>query len=169
MKTYLGLIPDNEHVMHAGSALHAAGIPERAISTLVQPAEVWERLGGHERMRVVRKHAVVGGLLGLAVSLIYAVPLVLMYCPEMGCSFGTSVSVLAILALYWLLGGAFMGTIVGADRLEQGLYSYVEGVRRGGRLMVVQAPDEKAAEVPRILEHESGLMVFSLEGGDKKQ
>jgi hypothetical protein len=167
MKTYVGLIPDNEHVAHAGAALQAAGIPAAGISTLTRPADVWERLEGHSRFRVVRRSATIGALLGLAVSAIYTVPLVLMYCPEMGCSFATSVTVLVILALYWLLGGAFLGAIAGADRLEQGLYSYVEGVRRGARLMVVEAPAEQAAEVPRILEHESGLLVHSLERGDR--
>jgi hypothetical protein len=167
MKTYVGLIPDNEHVAHAGSALQAAGIPAGRIATLTQPADVWERLEGHRRFQVVRKSATIGAILALAVSTIYTVPLVLMYCPEMGCSFATSVTVLVILALYWLLGGAFLGAIVGADRLEQDLYSYVEGVRRGAMLMVVEAPDEQAAEVPHILERESGLLVYSLEGGDQ--
>jgi hypothetical protein len=167
MKTYVGLIPDDEHVAHARAALQAAGVPADGIATLARPAEVWDRLAGHRRLRLVRRHAMIGALLGLAISAIYSVPLIFMYCPETGCSFGTSVSVLAILALYWLLGGAFLGAIAGTDRLEQGLYSYVEGVRRGARLMVVEAPDDKAAAVPPILQHESGLLVYGLERGDK--
>jgi hypothetical protein len=166
MKTFVSLIPDDEHAVHARAALQDAGIPQEGISTLVEPADVWARLEGHQRLRVVRRSAAIGAALGLSVSAIYAVPLVLTFCPEMGCSLGTSVIGFVILAIYWLLGGAFLGTLVGADRLEQGLYSYVEGVRRGGRLMVVDTPDERADEVPQILEHDNGLLVYSLERRD---
>jgi len=165
MKTLVGLIPDNEHAVHAGEALQGAGIDTGRVSALARPGEVWERLGGQRKLHIVSRYGTYGALLGLAVSTIYALPLVIMFCPEMGCSSGTRFVLLGIMALVWTLGGAFMGTIAGADQLEQDLYSYVEGVRHGGVLLVVDTPDEQVAGVSRILRQEDGLLVHSLENG----
>ena len=49
MKTLVGLIPDYEHALAADEALHGAGIGAGGISTLALPAEVWDRLGGHDK------------------------------------------------------------------------------------------------------------------------
>jgi hypothetical protein len=68
-----------------------------------------------------------------------------------------------LIALYWLFSGAFMGAIVGADRLEQDLYSYVEGARRGETVLLVETPDEQVSEVAQILEEEGGLLVHPIE------
>jgi hypothetical protein len=81
----------------------------------------------------------------------------------MGCGFSTSLVILGLHAFYWVLGGAFLGSVVGADQLEQQLYTCVEGVRRGGTLMLVEAPDNQAKSVSRILENEHGLLIYSLE------
>jgi hypothetical protein len=107
-----------------------------ALASLSQTKQVWERLEGHRQMRLVYRNAAIGAFLGLAVSTIYAVPLVLMYCPDMGCRFSTSLVILGLHAFYWVLGGAFLDSVVGADQLQPQLYTCVEGVRRGGTLML---------------------------------
>jgi hypothetical protein len=159
MKTLIGLIPDREHARAASGALRVAGISTGSTSALSRPAEVWERLGGRAKLQVVSRDGAIGAFLGLGVSAIYAVPLVIMYCPEMGCASSTRFLLLAVMAFSWTLIGALLGTIVGADQLEQDLYSYVEGVRHGGVLLVVQTPDEQAATIARILQQEKGLLV----------
>lgn len=163
MKTLIGLIPDNEHVAHVQEALKAAGIGENEVHALVRPAEVWERLGGRKKLAVATKYALAGSALGLLVGGLYGIPAGIFNCSEMGCSVSTSATLLAVITIYWVLGGLFMGAIVGMDRLEQDLYSYVEGVRHGAALLVVEAPDDRASEVTRILQKDRGLLVHGLE------
>jgi hypothetical protein len=69
---------------------------------------------------------------------------------------------LALISLYWIAGGGFLGALVGLDRLERDLYSYVEGVRRGAALFVVESPEERAPEVAEILAQEEGALLHVL-------
>lgn len=165
MKTLIGLIPDDEHVVKAREALQVAGIGAGEISALKRPSEVWERLGGRRKLRVVFRYVFFGAMLGLAVGGLYGIPAGIMNCSEMGCPFTTSAVLLLIVTVYWVLGGAFLGAIIGMDRLEQDLYSYVEGVRHGEALLIVETPDDKSSEVERILQKENGLLVHSIERG----
>lgn len=165
MKTVISLIPDDEHVQKAREALQMAGIGEGAISALVRPADVWEQLGGRRKLRIIFRYTALGALLGLVVGAFYGVPSGILNCSGMGCPFNMSTVLLVVISVYWVLGGAFLGAIVGADRLEQNLYSYVEGVRRGAALLMVEASDEQRSEVERILHRESGLLVHDIEKG----
>lgn len=163
MKTLIGLIPDREHVAQATEALRAAGIDPGGISTLVRPTQVWQRLEGRTKARIVFRYVALGALLGLAVGALYGVPAGIFNCSEMGCPVTLSGALLAVITVYWVLGGAFIGALIGMDRLEQDLYSYVEGVRRGAAVLVVQAPDERAADVTRLLQQAEGRLVHDIE------
>jgi hypothetical protein len=163
MKTLVGLIPDSEHAAAAEAAMKNAGLGEDKISALARPAEVWQRLGGHRKMRVVFKYVLAGALLGLVVASLYGLPASIMNCIHQGCPFSANLGFLIAIYLFWIIGGAFMGAHIGLDRLEQDMYSYVEGVRRGGSLMVAETPDEETVEVTEIMEHEGGLLVHPLE------
>lgn len=162
MKTLVALIPDDEHLVSAEEALKVEGIGESEISVLVRPAQVWRRLEGRKKLRVVFRYAFFGIILGLAVGVLYGVPAGIMNCREMGCPFTTSTLLLAVISLYWVLGGGFLGAIIGLDRLEQNLYSYVEGVRRGEALLVIETPNEQVSEVTRILRGENGSLVHAI-------
>lgn len=163
MKMLLSLIPDGQHVARAEQALLAAGLGEGAINAVVRPAEVWERLGGPKKLRILFRYTALGALLGLGVGAFYGVPSGILNCSQMDCPFSTSTVLLALISVYWVVGGAFLGAIAGADHLEENLYSYVEGVRRGAALLVVETPDEQVSEVTEILHRESGLLVHSME------
>ncbi|HSM54766.1 MAG TPA: hypothetical protein VK879_01310 [Candidatus Sulfomarinibacteraceae bacterium] len=104
-----------------------------------------------------------GALFGLAVGALYGVPAGIFNCSEMGCPIVTSGAMLAVITVYWVLGGAFVGALIGMDRLEQDLYSFVEGVRRGAAVLVVQAPDERAEDVTRLLRGANGRLVHDIE------
>jgi hypothetical protein len=165
MNTLIGLIPDERHLVTAGETLQAAGIDQGAISVLVRPADVWEWLGGRKKLRVTVRYAFFGALVGLALGALYGVPAGILNCAEMGCTMTVSTVLLALITVYLILGGAFVGAIVGLDRVEQDLYSYVEGVHRGGALLVIETPPERIDEVARILQQESGLLVHTIKKG----
>lgn len=163
MKTLIGLIPDNEHVIRVQEALRATGISADKITTLVRPSQVWERLEGRKKLATAVRYALAGALLGLVVGALYGIPSGALNCSELGCPIITSTTLLLVISVYWVLGGAFLGVIVGIDRVEQDLYSYVEGVRRGATLVLVQAPTGRTSEITHILQAEHGLLVHSLE------
>ena len=66
------------------------------------------------------------------------------------------------ITLFWILGGGLAGAIVGLDKLEYELYSYVEGVRRGEALIVVDATAKQAPEAVRILRQEQGTVIHEI-------
>jgi hypothetical protein len=165
MNTLIGLIPDERHLMTAEQTLQAAGIDQGAMSVLMRPTDVWQRLGGHKKVRVAIRYALFGALIGLALGGLYGVPAGILNCSELGCTMTVSTVLLALITVYLMVGGAFVGAIVGIDRVEQDLYSYVEGVYRGGALLVVETPAHRIHEVARILQQESGLLVHTIEKG----
>jgi hypothetical protein len=163
MKTLVSLIPDNESAAQAAEKLHTTGISRDRRCILCQPVEVWKRLGGDSRLHMVMRHAGYGALLGLAVGLLYGVPAGIMNCRATSCTVNTSLVFLTAISLFWVISGAFLGAIVGLDRLEKDLYSYVEGVRRGGALVMVDVPGNQADAVTRMLKEEHGLLVHQLD------
>lgn len=162
MKTLVGLIPDDEHAALAGTALKTAGFAEDNVHILRRPAEVWTQLEGKKKMRVVLKDALIGMLLGLAVGALYGVVAGVMNCNRMTCSVTTSLIFLVLITLYWIVGGGVLGALIGLDGLEMALYSYVEGVRRGATLFVVETPEKQAPEVAGILKREAGSLIHAI-------
>lgn len=162
MSTVLGLIADDEHITLVREALKAAGVSEDKISILRRPGEVWQRLEGRKKLRVVFRNAFIGMLLGLVVGVLYGATAGVLNCRLMDCPVTTSLISLGLISLYWIAGGGFLGALIGLDRLEGDLYSYVEGVRRGAVLFVVESPEERAPEVADILAQEEGALLHVL-------
>lgn len=159
METVIGLVPNDEHVTRTRQALKTAGFAETGINVLLQPADVWQQLGGHQKVRIVFKDAAIGALIGLVVGALYGVPAGVFNCRAMNCSVNTSVVLWAVISLYWVAAGGFLGAIIGIDQLEQALYSYVEGVRRGQALFVVDVPEDKVAAARDVLRQEHGIVI----------
>ena len=162
METVISLIPNDEHVATARQALEKAGFTKRNISVLFQPADVWQRLGGRQKVGALAQKAVLGALIGLVVGALYGIPSGVFNCKFMNCPLETSATLWALISLYWVVAGGFLGVIVGLDRLERDLYSYVEGVRRGETLFVIETPEERAQEAEQILRQEQGTVIHDI-------
>ena len=159
MNTVAGLIPDEVHVTEARRELKSAGFAENNVSVLRMPADVWNRLGGHKKAQVVFKDAAIGALFGLALGSLFGVTAGILNCALMGCPIERSMVFLALIVLFCVFGGSLFGAIVGLDQLERHLYSYVEGVRRGQALFVVETSEERVSDAIRILEKEQGIII----------
>ncbi|MFO7680923.1 MAG: hypothetical protein R6X34_12810, partial [Chloroflexota bacterium] len=122
------------------------------------------QLGGHQKIRAVVKKAVLGGAIGLIVGALYGIPAGIFNCRFMNCPLETSVVMWALITLFWVVGGGFLGGIIGLDELEHDLYSYVEGVRRGEALLMVEVPEERAPEAMHILRQEYGTVIHGMYG-----
>jgi hypothetical protein len=162
METVISLVPNDEHVITARQELETAGFAESEISVLFQPADVWHRLGGHQKVRAVVKKAALGALTGLIVGALYGIPSGVVNCKFLNCPLETSVVMWGLISVFWVVAGGFLGAIIGLDRLEEDLYSYVEGVRRGEALFVVETPQEQAQDAMRILRQEHGTVIHEI-------
>ena len=159
METIVCLIPYDEHVATAREDLMMAGIAVNDIRVLLQPASVWQRLKGPLKIRKVFRYAALGALVGLAIGALYGLPAGYLNCTLMNCPIKTSVILGVLITLFWIFGGGLVGAIVGLDKLEHDLHSYVEGVRRGEAVMVVDATGKQASKVMRILRQDQGTVV----------
>ncbi len=163
MDTIISLIPNDEHVTSARNELEKAGLTQNKINILYRPADVWQRLNGHEKVRTVYKWAAVGALVGLGAGALYGVPAGIFNCFFMDCPLQTSLILWAIISLFWVATGGIIGAIIGLDKLEDDLYSYVEGVRRGEALFVVEAQQEQAQKAIEILRQEHGTVIHDIQ------
>jgi hypothetical protein len=163
MITVAGLVPNDERANSVIANLGATGIAENQVVILRQPADVWQRLDGHHKLRTVLRSTLIGLLIGIVIGLCYGIPTGILNCRLMNCSIGNSLILLTLVTLYWAAGGAFLGALVGLDRLERSLYSYVEGVRRGEELVVIEAPESQTINVTDILTREGGSVVHIIE------
>ena len=159
METITSLIPNDEHIAQAQQKFKEAGFANRNISVLFKQAAVWKRLRGSEKAQVVYKDAKIGALLGLLVSALYGIPAGLFNCLYASCTVGLSITFWIMISLFWVAAGAALGAIIGLDQLEYDLYSYVEGVRRGEALFVVEASEALAPVAVRILKQEHGSVI----------
>ena len=162
METVISLIPNDKNVATTRQKLEMAGFAESKISVFFQPADVWQRLGGRQKVWAVAKKAGLGALIGLIVGALYGIPAGVFNCKFMNCPLETSVIMWVLISLFWVVGGAGLGAIVGLDKLEQDLYSDVEGVRRGETLFVVETSEERAQEVNQILRQERGTVIHDI-------
>jgi hypothetical protein len=123
---------------------------------------VWQRLRGHQKAQAVFRKAALGAVMGLVVGALYGVPAGFLNCRFMNCSIEMSITLGLLITLFWVLAGGFLGGIVGLDKLEHDLYSYIEGVRRGEALFVVEVPEKQAPEAVRILQQEHGTVIHDI-------
>jgi hypothetical protein len=163
METIVSLMPNDEHVTAARQKLENAGLAQNKISVLFQTAEVWRQLGGHQKMQTVIKKAALGAVIGLFVGALYGIPAGIFNCRFMNCSLETSVILWVLITLFWVVGGGFLGSIIGMDELERDLYSYVEGVRRGEALFVIEADLDQIPVAMRILQQEQGTVIHEID------
>lgn len=162
MTTVISLIPNDEHIRTARQALEVAGVAKDKMKVLFRAGDAWRELGGPQKVQVVFKDGSIGALLGLIVGALYGIPAGYFNCLVNGCPAEKSLVAGTLFLLYGIFAGGFLGTLVGLDRLEQDLFSYVEGVRRGEALFVVEASEDVTPETLRILRHEHGMFVHDL-------
>jgi hypothetical protein len=112
MSTVAGLVPNDERANSVIASLGATGIAENQVVVLRQPADVWQRLDGHHKLRAVFRSALIGLLIGIVIGLCYGIPTGILNCRFMNCSIGNSLILLSLVTLYWAAGGAFLGAIV---------------------------------------------------------
>ena len=159
METIVGLVPDDVHVAEAKQEMKSAGFDENAIRVLRKPDDVWNLLGGHKKSRVLFRNVAIGAIFGLVLGILYGTTTGYCNCTLMACPVGSSMICLVLIVLFCTFVGGFFSALISLGQLDRSLYSYVEGVRHGQILLVVEASRENGPKIQRILEKAHGKAI----------
>jgi hypothetical protein len=161
MKPIIGLFRREVESSLSVNRLKEAGYAEEEISVLTQESAI-RKLLGCEPTCVVSRYAAWGISFGIAIYAIFGMVAGWCQCNLLG--FGQVYGFFTVLGV--LLAGAIvgglLGCIVGVAEFEKDSHLYVQGARLGGRVIVVQASEEDAERVKRILEQENASGVKAL-------
>jgi hypothetical protein len=159
MATIVSFIPEEDHVKTARQALTKAGIPEDKINVVSQPQDVWRRLHGRKKIRVLFRTVAVGALLGAVVGLLAAIPAGYFNCAKQACTVQESLIFATLIAVYFAFAGGLLAAFASVDKFENDVLLYVDGVLRGEPLFVIEAPEGTAEQARHILTQEHGILV----------
>jgi hypothetical protein len=162
MKTVIGFIWGDENVQNSVHELEELGLAENSIRVLTSDHAVRQLLGDC-RGHIVANYAFWGALLGIAIFAPFGLAASICECTLLYYSPGFGVGILVAFVAIGMGFGAFMGHFVGVDKSETGHHLYCQGVCRGGKVVVVQASDELAAEAASTLQHEDAFGVTTLQ------
>lgn len=159
MRTVTALFDTYDHAAAAVRAVKDAGIPSSDISLVANTTAgvADEAIDAEEGAAAgAGVGAVAGGgaglLAGLGTIVIPGIGPVI----AAGWLLATAVGALAGAAIGGAAGG-LLGALANAGVPEDAAHVYAEGVRRGGALVSVRAPDERAETIAAILQNSAGV------------
>jgi len=163
-RTITRLFNSHNEAMAAVSDLEQAGVDRDDISIVASNADNWH--DGHEHKRAdvdgdndaaegAGKGAATGGVIGGGAGLLAGLGMLAI--PGVGpvvaagWLISTAVGAVAGAAVGGATGG-LLGALKDAGHTDEEAQVYAEGVRRGGTLVSVRAPDDRAAEIGSLLD-----------------
>lgn len=149
MKTIVGLCTQPEGATEALHALERAGFAQSSMRVVRSVDALWQHLGCKPRRIVVADFAI-GAALGIATYGLFGV---LAAAGEVSLGFDRTTAMVAFLfsGLAGVFVGGMLGVFFGLGSMEQESRAYVNGIRRGGALVVVRTADEHAAHAMDVL------------------
>lgn len=162
-RTVVGLFDHFSDAEHAVRSLTNAGFRREDISILANDrtgeysrsvSTTGESAAGEGAAVGAVGGGVLGGLLGLLIGIgALAIPGIgpVIAAGPLAAALGTAGATAAVGAGIGVATGGVLGALVGAGVPEEEAHVYAEGVRRGGTLVVVNAPDTQAASASDIL------------------
>jgi hypothetical protein len=158
-KYVLGLFDRREDADAAVGALNQRNLPETDFGLFARHEPLREGLGADDEKSGTAKGAAYGaafgGASGVLVGTVAGASLFLV--PGIGQMLGIGALAAAIgTALIGTglgaAGGAFMGALIGYGATEEDAHFYMEGMQRGGVLLVVHTVESNVVEVAQIME-----------------
>lgn len=154
-RTVTRLFDERAQAMNAVRELKSMGVPEDSISLVANNAA-----GAHdddddnETAEGAGKGATTGGLLGGSAGLLAGLGMLAIpgLGPVVAAGWLASTAVGAVAgAVAGGAAGGLLGALKDAGHSEEDAHVYAEGVRRGGSLVSVKAPDDMASQVEQVL------------------
>lgn len=163
-QTLVRLYEDRHHAITAAQELETFGVPHSDISFVSNNKDSWYKDGdqhhGH-RAEGAATGATAGGVIGAGAGLLAGLGLLAI--PGLG----------PVVAAGWLASlatgaaagaavGGLVGALTSAGVSEADANVYSEAVKRGGTLLSVRVPDNRASEVAAILDRHPATSVSHL-------
>lgn len=189
-KTIVRLFDSREDAMDAVRELERLGVDRDDVSVVANNRERWfdkehggersfapterkdtDQDGRDDRAEGAAKGATTGGAIGAGAGLLAGLGMLAI--PGLGPVVAagwlasTAVGALAGAAVGGATGG-LIGALTKEGVSEEDAHVYAEGVRRGGVLLSVRAPDDRAAEVESLLDRRRGVAA-SARGRDYRE
>ncbi|MEK8089415.1 general stress protein [Thermithiobacillus plumbiphilus] len=155
-KTVAALFENRKRLEQAVQALLAMGIPEAEISLLArQDLDESAKITGDEVSREAAKGAGTGAVAGIVGGI--ALSLAGVVVPGLGAIAAAGpVAALVTGAGIGGIGGGLIGALTGRKFSDEHAQRYVDGVRRGGVLLLIDSSDERAGEIEDVLQRHGG-------------
>lgn len=160
METIVSLISDETDVTETRMLLQDAGMSSDRVQVIHQPETVWQRLNGHQDALILRRDVGIGMLMGALFFGFFGLMAAgfTCYLPLAQCAaVYFSWPVLAVALVVGLLVGGFFGATLGIGAMDEHLYDYVEGARRGQAVVIVHARRQEIPVALNILEREHAV------------
>lgn len=160
METIVSLIPDETTVTETRILLQDAGMSPDHVRVIDQPETVWQQLNGHKDALALRRDMGIGMLVGVLFFGFFGLMAAgfTCYLPLAQCAtvyFFWPAFVAAI--LIGLFVGGLLGAVMGIGVMDEHLYDYVEGARRGQAVVLVRARGQEIPVALNILEREHAV------------
>lgn len=179
MRTIVRLFDTRQDAMTALTELERLGVPPQDISLIASNQDKWfdqegnhkgrkikdsDRDGRDDRAEGAAKGATTGGVLGAGAGLLAGLGLLAI--PGLGpvVAAGWLASTATGAAVGAVAGGAvggLVGALTKAGVPEEEAHVYSEGVKRGGTLLSVRAPEDRAREVETVLDRYNAVTAQS--------
>ena len=163
MTSIIALFRGEDHLARSVNRLKEAGFSEDRLQVLNQENAILSLLGCDPKCTVSR-YTALGACLGMAAYAIPALLAGLCQCQifQYGQIYGLGAFAGGILAGAFIGGG--LGLFYGVAESEKDSQLYVQGTRRGGRVIVIETQELEAENVKEILEQEKACGVKTLQG-----
>ena len=148
--------------------LKAGDIPQEGIHLETSDNAVLKLLG-KKPYQVIKKYAVWGAFAGMVTYALFA--LLAGWCECNLFYFKQIIGIGALLGgiLAGIFVGGFIGVLIGAGESERDTHLYVQGVRTGGKLLVIDVNEDQAERVMSILKEQNAHGVKALGGCSRNE
>lgn len=158
-KTVAALFENRIPLEEAIRALIASGVPQEEISVIARrDLDESAKITGDEVSREAAKGAGTGAVAGIVGGI--ALSLAGVVAPGLGAVAAAGpIAALFTGAGIGSIGGGLIGALTGKKFTDEHVERYMDGVRRGGVLLLIDTSDEQAADIEDILQRHGGLDV----------
>lgn len=158
-KTVAALFENRIHLEEAIQDLLAAGVPQAEISLLTrQDLDESAKITGDEVSREAVKGAGTGAVAGVVGGIVLSLAGVIV--PGLGMVAAAGpLAALVVGGSLGIVGGGLVGALTGRKLSDEHVERYLDGVRQGSVLLLIEISDERVGEIEDILQRREGLDV----------
>lgn len=161
----IGLFNQPDNIETAVANLQAAGLGEKQVHILSDSKSICELLDCNP-INVILTYAMWGALIGVGIYGGFGITAALCQCNLMQFGIGYGIGTFLWTVLGGIFVGGFLGLLAGAGKADEKTHYYIEGLRRGGKVIALDVPEKAVEQVRHILEMSKalGIKIFEAQG-----